>query len=669
MSDVPILWCVLFVFVQPVTTVAGDDSARVGERWTSFETVAAVAVEHVATPAGTFLAAGGHAEVDAAHARTGKQCLRLLGGTGRTVEFVPDYGDQPAAFLSFHAERWTRRAPFEFRVSQLENGKWTEVYDGDATIRIGGFLTAVGIPLKGRPERFRFVCTSPEKSGLLIDDLALVPATPQRVTAATVEDHVVPLLAGAEATPVLRVRLDVVGTLEPIAVTGIDIALDDTAAVKSVRVVADDDSPFTQKADDEGVVRFEGRHGLVHGTNEVRVAVDVRETIDLDDTLTVTCTRLHLSNGTSLVPDHERRLVHRTGVAVRTRGQGGVHTSRIPGLATTRKGTLIAVYDLRHRGGGDLPGDIDVGMSRSTDGGRTWEPTRTILDMGDDPQFRYDGVGDPSILVDRETGTIWVAGVWSHGNRGWHGSGPGLTLAETGQFVLVRSDDDGRTWSKPINVTNRIKRPEWAFLLQGPGKGITMQDGTLVFPAQYQDSLANGRLPHATIVSSRDHGRTWTIGTGAFPDTTEAQVVELRPGELMLNARYNRKPRRVVTTTRDMGRTWSEHPTSRGALIEPGACMASVIDVDRELGREYAGRLLFSNPNRLRGRSHITIKSSTDGGETWSAGELLDADRSAGYSCLSMIDASTVGILYEGSRAHMTFQRIPLKRLFPDEAE
>ena len=39
--------------------------------------------------------------------------------------------------------------------------------------------------------------------------------------------------------------------------------------------------------------------------------------------------------------------------------------------------------------------------------------------------FVASGVGDPAVLVDRETNTIWVAATWSHGNRSWRGSGPG----------------------------------------------------------------------------------------------------------------------------------------------------------------------------------------------------------------------------------------------------
>ncbi|MCA9080184.1 MAG: exo-alpha-sialidase, partial [Planctomycetaceae bacterium] len=357
-------------------------------------------------------------------------------------------------------------------------------------------------------------------------------------------------------------------------------------------------------------------------------------------------------------------------IALRRGGDDAVHTHRIPGLATTNSGTLIGVYDVRRRDGGDLPGDIDVGMSRSTDGGRTWEPMRVIMDSGDDPRWHYDGIGDPAVLVDRTTGTIWVAAVWSHGNRGWVGSGQGMTPDETGQLMLVHSDDDGITWSRPINITSQVKRPEWCFLLQGPGKGITMRDGTIVFAGQYQDPPDQRRLPHSTIIYSKDHGKTWHSGTGAFDDTTEAQVVEIEPGVLMLNCRYNRAGTRVVMVTRDMGQTWEKHPTSERSLIEPGACMASLIDVDQEVGGEAGGWLLFSNPNSTRGRNHLTIKASADRGLTWPQEQrlLLDEGGSAGYSCMSMIDEQTIGIVYEGSQAHMTFQRIPLSEVLNESA-
>ena len=56
---------------------------------------------------------------------------------------------------------------------------------------------------------------------------------------------------------------------------------------------------------------------------------------------------------------------------VRKQGDDGVHSYRIPGLATSPKGTLLAVFDMRHASERDLPGDIDVGLMRSTDKSRT----------------------------------------------------------------------------------------------------------------------------------------------------------------------------------------------------------------------------------------------------------------------------------------------------------
>ena len=153
----------------------------------------------------------------------------------------------------------------------------------------------------------------------------------------------------------------------------------------------------------------------------------------------------------------------------------------------------------------------------------------------------------------------------------------------------------------------------------------------------------------------------------AKDSTTEAQVAELPDGSLMLNMRDNRGGARSVAVTRDLGRTWEEHPSSRKALIEP-VCMASLISVRAEDNVTGKDLLLFSNPESTRARNRMTIKASLDGGLTWSPEHsvLLDEGTGWGYSCLSMIDGETVGILYESSVAHMTFQAIPLKDIIKE---
>jgi sialidase-1 len=345
--------------------------------------------------------------------------------------------------------------------------------------------------------------------------------------------------------------------------------------------------------------------------------------------------------------------IHRIADAVRLPGDANVHSYRIPGIITTNKGTLITVYDVRYKNSADLPGNIDVGMNRSTDGGQTWEPMKIIMDMGE--PHENNGIGDPCILFDPVTKKIWVAALWSKGNRSIAGSKPGLSADTTGQFVLVSSDDDGVTWSKPISITEQVKNPAWHLYFNGPGNGITMQNGTLVFPSQYWDETtkpASVGIPHSSIIYSNDHGKTWKSGVGAKSNTTEAQVVETTPGTLMLNMRDNRGRYRSVATTTDMGQTWTEHSTSYEALPDP-VCQASFVKARVNVKGQMKDVLFFSNVNSDRARINTTIKASLDMGETWlPANELLiDARGSWGYSVLTKVDDRTLGLFYEGTGA------------------
>lgn len=57
-------------------------------------------------------------------------------------------------------------------------------------------------------------------------------------------------------------------------------------------------------------------------------------------------------------------------------------------------------------------------------------------------------------------------------------------------FAAIAGDDDGKSWSPPYSITAQVKNPKWHICFNGPGSGIVMEDGTLVFPAQYRDESA-----------------------------------------------------------------------------------------------------------------------------------------------------------------------------------
>lgn len=410
-------------------------------------------------------------------------------------------------------------------------------------------------------------------------------------------------------------------------------------------------------------VLLTGNQNLYPGVNFFWVSIEMKPEASLLTKITAEVTGV-TADGQSLPVKcvSAPNVICRLGVGVRHAGDDGAAAFRIPGLVTTNKGTLLGVYDVRYNSSVDLQEHIDIGLSRSIDGGKTWEKMRLPLAFGEYGELpaAQNGVGDPSILVDTKTNTIWIVAAWTHGmgnQRAWWSSQQGMDVNHTAQLVLVKSTDDGKTWSEPINITEQVKHPEWYFLLQGPGRGITMEDGTLVFPIQY---IGKDRIPNAGIMYSKDRGETWTIHNHARTNTTEAQVAEVVPGTLMLNMRDNRGGSRAVYTTSDLGMTWKEHESSRTALPEP-VCMASLISVkaaDNVLGKDI---LIFSNPNTTNARKNITIKISLDGGNTWAHQLLLDEGENWGYSCLTMVDKETIGILYESSVAHMTFQCINLK--------
>ena len=328
-------------------------------------------------------------------------------------------------------------------------------------------------------------------------------------------------------------------------------------------------------------IQLKSRQPMFQGINYYWISLQLKPETSLLTQIRSNLTAAQINQQETPIRWHRKPDVRRVGIGVRHAGDDGSAAYRIPGFVTTLKGTLLGVYDVRYNSSVDLQEKVDIGVSRSTDKGQTWEPMRIAMTFGETGGLPHaqNGVGDPSILVDERTNTIWIVACWTHGmgnGRSWWNSMPGMLPGETAQLMMVKSEDDGKTWSQPINITSQVKDPSWYFLLQGPGRGITMQDGTLVFPIQYIDST---RIPNAGIMYSKDRGTTWHIHQAARTKTTESQVAEVEPGVLMLNMRDDRGGSRAVSITKDLGKTWEEHPSSRSALQEP-VCMASLIKVN-----------------------------------------------------------------------------------------
>lgn len=606
--------------------------------------------------------------------------LHLVGGENRTLEIVNISGET-AKYLSFYAERWTSKPPFQFKVEAFDGVNWRVLFKGDSELKTGNFPNEVFLTLpEADNQRVRLTSTTAQTGGVLIDDVIFFSDADMKVDSVTVKESVLPVLKGKTRNIALNFQIYATGFSNPQIVEEVSITIGESAdAIKSAEVLFSgkdynlgNASSFGKKQTPKKELLFSGSQELKHGTNNLFVSYELNEDANINSTVFAQLLSVKINGKVYSV--NSAGVESRLGIALRQHNDDGVDTYRIPGLATTNKGTLIGVYDIRRNSGVDLQEDVDVGMNRSTDGGKTWEPMKVIMDMGERGGLPNDqnGIGDPSVLVDRQTNTIWVAAVWAHGHpgqRNWWASKPGIKPEKTSQFVLVKSEDDGLTWSEPINITKQIKQKEWHLLLQGPGKGITMKDGTLVFPAQFKDK---DEMPHSTIIWSKDHGKTWTIGTGAKPNTTEAQVIELKDGSLMLNMRDNRNRTdntetngRSVYITKDLGKNWIKHSTSRTNALQESTCQASIIKEEFIVNGEKKELVLFSNPNTKQGRHHMTIKVSFDDGETWPAEHqlLIDAGWGRGYSCMTKIDDQNIGILYEGSQADLTFQKFSIEEI------
>ncbi|WP_031034216.1 exo-alpha-sialidase [Streptomyces sp. NRRL F-5650] len=333
---------------------------------------------------------------------------------------------------------------------------------------------------------------------------------------------------------------------------------------------------------------------------------------------------------------------------------------RIPALTRTTKGTLIAAYDARPTLG-DLPSNIGVVLRRSVDGGTTWQAQQVVR-----KDAAPKGYGDPSLLVDRETGRVFLFYAASV-NQGFAGSATGNDESDPNvlQADYSYSDDDGLTW-KHERITADLKDPSWGGMFASSGEGIQLRHGAYKGRLIQQYALRKDGANYAVSAYSDDHGATWKTGTPVGPGGDENKTVELSDGRIMLNNRS--KPYRTVAHSTDGGVTYTpfQQDTELPDPANNGSLTRFAPDVDPSHPR--ASWLVFSNTATTSSRSNLTVRLSCDNGQTWPVRRTVESGAAA-YSTLTPLSDGTgpnpsMGLLWErGSVDHITYSSFDLQWL------
>ena len=311
-------------------------------------------------------------------------------------------------------------------------------------------------------------------------------------------------------------------------------------------------------------------------------------------------------------------------------GNGPYWGYRIPSIITLPTGRVIAFSEARLAGIADN-GTIDIVARLSDDGGSTFGPIFLAARYGENT------LNNPAPVFDRDTGTLWLL---LNGNLKDDGEAKVLYEGAGRTVVCARSDDMGETWSKLTDLTPQVKRPGWTWYAMGPCHGAQLKSGRLIVPCNHAVKKPEGGSgPYIShVIYSDDHGRTWQIGGDVSEYTNECSLAELGDGRLYINMRsYHGKGVRAAAWSSDGGMTWQDFRLDP-QLPDP-VCQGTVLSA--------GDTLYFCNAADSKERQTLTLRKSTDGGNTWSRGTVIHAGLAA-YSDLTLLPDRRVACLFEG---------------------
>lgn len=302
-----------------------------------------------------------------------------------------------------------------------------------------------------------------------------------------------------------------------------------------------------------------------------------------------------------------------------------------------------------------------------------------------DPKQNYKDLGNVMNSQGELLGNIYLK------KEGKNAKVP-FTAPHTSYFWLTHSDDNGKTWSQPIDLTAQVKKDWMRFFGTGPGVGIQTQNGNLLFPIYYINRQGK---QSAALIISRDGGKTWDLGqspndnrsdlygqnsetlsrSNAGYELTESQLVELDNGDLKLFMR-NTSGRVMMSTSKDGGYTWID--TQKVDALKHGYSQLSVIKYSKKInGKEY---IVFSGQSvegsggddKRRDGKLFLGEVQEDGSIVWKTNKLVREIQSSGkanrthpngyvYSSMAELGDGSIGLAYENTTDYTTIMYLPIE--------